>query len=310
MPAEDSEQHSFLGWAPVIGEWQLGETAAFIPPAEPEPPIGLLLAPGQLQSGTINVDVLFPQSDETNPQARIVFGFDPAENAFYAAGLGGYNALYIMERIAPGQNLSGPVRSQGKPTNLHRDETYRLSISLAGQWLSLGVDGVTVLQAPLPTPLTGWQSGVSAWGRGPVTFSDFNLIGEEPSAFVVMQFGEPFDALYHEVIEPVATDLGFRPYRADDVFGPGVILEDIINGIREAAVIIAEITPVNANVFYELGYAYATGKPTILLAERGHPLPFDIQGFRCIFYDDSIGGKTRVEEQLRRHLMAIPSSSE
>ena len=43
-----------------------------------------------------------------------------------------------------------------------------------------------------------------------------------------------------------------------------------------------------------MGYAHAVGTPTILLAE--HPregqgkLPFDISGFRCIFYDDAIRG--------------------
>jgi hypothetical protein len=70
-------------------------------------------------------------------------------------------------------------------------------------------------------------------------------------------------------------------------------------------VVIAEITPVNANVFYELGYAHALGKDTILLAERGKQLPFDVSGYRCIFYDNTIGGKQHVEESLRKHLRNI-----
>jgi nucleoside 2-deoxyribosyltransferase len=49
-----------------------------------------------------------------------------------------------------------------------------------------------------------------------------------------------------------------------------------------STVVVAEITPVNANVFYELGYAHALGKQTILLAERGRTLPFDVSGYRCI----------------------------
>lgn len=70
--------------------------------------------------------------------------------------------------------------------------------------------------------------------------------------------------------------------------------------------VIAEITPVNANVYYELGYADAIGKPTILLADRQQVdrLPFDLSGFRCIFYNDTIGGKDRVESDLRRYLTA------
>jgi nucleoside 2-deoxyribosyltransferase len=96
-----------------------------------------------------------------------------------------------------------------------------------------------------------------------------------------------------------------RVYRVDEVYRPGIILQDIITGIAESEVIVAEITPPNANVFYELGYAHALSKPTILLAERGKELPFDIKSYRCIFYDNTIRGKKEVELNLRRHLASI-----
>jgi nucleoside 2-deoxyribosyltransferase len=124
-----------------------------------------------------------------------------------------------------------------------------------------------------------------------------------------MQFAEPYNSLYTEVIKPVAVRLGFDAFRADDVFRPGIILQDIIRSIAAADVIIAEVTPANPNVFYELGYAHAIEKPTVLLAE--HPtdpskrLPFDISGFRVIFYDDTILGKRTVETQLELHLNNI-----
>src|ERR1700694_2903882 len=77
----------------------------------------------------------------------------------------------------------------------------------------------------------------------------------------------------------------------------------IRRGIVDSDVIVAEITPVNANVFYELGYAHALEKPTILLANRNtEKLPFDISGYRVIFYDDSIRGKRDIEATLRKHL--------
>ena len=120
-----------------------------------------------------------------------------------------------------------------------------------------------------------------------------------------MEFTEPFDSLYGEVIRPVCEDLELDPYRADDVFRPGLILQDIISGLVESDVIIAEITPTNANVFYELGYAHARNTPTVLLARRNGTLPFDISGHRVIFYDDSIRGKPEVETALKRHLRSI-----
>jgi len=54
-----------------------------------------------------------------------------------------------------------------------------------------------------------------------------------------------------------------------------------------------------------LGYAHALGKPTILLAQRGSQLPFDIGSFRVVFYNDTIGGKAEVERNLKKHLEAI-----
>ena len=70
--------------------------------------------------------------------------------------------------------------------------------------------------------------------------------------------------------------------------------------------IIADITTKNANVFFELGYAFARNKPVILLAKKTDvPLPFDVSSFRVLFYEDSIGGKPKVEEGLRNHLRAI-----
>lgn len=299
------EYETFAGWAPVIGQWRLGETAEYLPPSEPELATGIVLAPGTITDGRLVCSVRFPSGGpEPLPQGRIVFGFDSASQAFYSAGLGGFNSLYLLEQFIPSQGIV-PVRSGGNPINLERDTDYQLSVVLTGQWVSLAVNGVEVLETALPIPLQGTQFGLTAWGRSPVEFSDFSAMLGKPTAFVVMQFGEPYDTLYHDVIAPACDDMGYDAYRADDVFGPGVILNDIIDGIREAAVVIAEITPVNANVFYELGFAHATEKPTILLAERDQALPFDVQGFRCIFYDDTIGGKARVEADLRRHLTAI-----
>ena len=64
----------------------------------------------------------------------------------------------------------------------------------------------------------------------------------------------------------------------------------------ESEFVIAEITPVNANVYYELGFAHAINKPTILLADRAiDKLPFDVSPFRVLFYENTIGGKRLFE---------------
>ncbi len=133
------------------------------------------------------------------------------------------------------------------------------------------------------------------------------IIGNPPKIFVMMPLAEPFDTLYREVINPVATDLGFEVVRVDEVVGPGIIIEDIQRQIEGAHAVVAEISTQNPNVFYELGYAHALQKPAVLLVRRsdGAAMPFDIRSYRAIFYDDSIGGKKTVERNLEQHLRAI-----
>ena len=101
----------------------------------------------------------------------------------------------------------------------------------------------------------------------------------------------------------------FQPGEDEIIFhgvaGPGLIIADIIREIASAQLVIADITPTNPNVYFEVGYALALNKPTILLAKKGTPLPFDVAGFRVLFYEDSIGGKGKLEDGLRRHLSAI-----
>ena len=80
-----------------------------------------------------------------------------------------------------------------------------------------------------------------------------------------MQFGSPFDAMYSEVIKPVCESVGLTVERADEWHRPGVIMNDVVEALTTAEVVIAEITPANPNVYYEVGYAHAAGVPTVLL---------------------------------------------
>lgn len=120
-----------------------------------------------------------------------------------------------------------------------------------------------------------------------------------------MQFTAPYNELFSDVIVPICEELGLSAVRADETYGPGLIIADIAREIIEAKVIIAEITPANPNVYYELGYAHALNKPTILIAEKPTQLPFDVSPFRVLFYENSIGGKKKIEAGLRKHLEAI-----
>lgn len=292
--------------APLAGRWELRPEAAVYVGRQPEPafaPFGLAIADDRLRmrSGRIRATVAFPTERSVG---RIVFGHNAATGAYFSAGIGGYGFAYLLDEYIPGTGWHGR-RTEGSHINVLPGTPYEIEVQLRGQRVRLFVNSVRVLEGNLPQPLSDDQIGLFAYGDAPVQFTSFAADIGEPQAFVVTQYGEPYETLYTDVIEPVAKAMGFHPYRAKDVYRPGIILQDIIQGLVESDVVIAEISPANRNVFYELGYAHAMGKPTILLAERTSELPFDVQGYRCIFYDDTISGKKEVSANLRKHLAHI-----
>ena len=220
------------------------------------------------------------------------------------AGIGGWKRAYTVGEREPTFGWRG-LAFAGNAANLTADQWYAQTVELNGQRLRVSVDNVRVLQHVFDKPLTNGQVGLFAVGRNPIEFENFTVERRPGKVFVVMQFSEPYQQIYQEVIRPVVEGFDLRAYHVGEVFGPGIILQDIVQGIIESEVVIADITPVNQNVFYELGYAHALGKPTVLLAERGKQLPFDVSGYRVLIYDNTIAGKRGVEDGLKKHLNAI-----
>ncbi len=300
---EDGHQRP-PNWAALSGNWSFQETNAEYQSSEDsQPPVGVALSSARMRNGRISVNIRLNNLEHAG---RILLGYNPATRGYYSVGLGGYERAYVVDEFIPGQGWRA-VNHEGSVAQLDEAHLYAVEVEIRGQRLVLRVDGIELIDQHLPHPLEGDQAGLFAWGPGPVNFESFAWSDERPRAFVVMQFTEPYNSLYSEVISPVCEELGFEAYRADDVFRPGIILQDIMSGLVESDVIIAEISPTNANVFYELGYAHAVHKPTVLLARRGGELPFDISGYRVIFYDDTIRGKHEVEATLRNHLSNIRS---
>ena len=227
------------------------------------------------------------------------------------AGLGGDWAMFSI-REWPGKKAVGdkaqwqPYDVSGDRKNLKAGRVYHVEANLAASEIRLQVDGAHVATARLPRPLQpGGQFGLFCIGTGEIKISDIKIATVPARAFIVMEYATPFNEIYSEVIKKACKDVGLDPIRADEMYGPGMIIRDISEQILKAQVVIADITPTNPNVFWEVGYAQALSKPLILLAEKGTKLPFDVSGLRTLFYENSIGGRTQFDEGLRRHLSAI-----
>lgn len=137
---------------------------------------------------------------------------------------------------------------------------------------------------------------------------DFLL--EEDLCFVVMPFREPFFRIYDKCIKPTLEDLSLRVLKADDIFTPNPIIEDIWEYINKARLIIVDVTGRNPNVFYELGRAHTVGKPTLILTQNLNDIPFDLQYLRFLQYVDNEQGWEKLRNDLKRMVLSILEKQE
>jgi hypothetical protein len=325
MASGKEDNSKDYGWVPYFGEFEveketilfrgkrivIDEQAGSIPSEEKDKPaVGLILSSHTLADGRISADVKYL---DVTPDTicEIAVAYDSNADHTVTAGLGSEQwAMFgIREFGGPrtgGKGLWWDYRVGGDRSNLRANKTYHIEVQLRGALIILLIDGVAVGTAEVSSPMgRPRQVGILCKGDHDIQIQNFKSEGTKPKAFVVMQFGGEFDEVYHDVVKEVCKSYEVNVLRADEVSGPGLIIGDIVRELATSQLVIADITPSNANVYFEVGYALALSKPTILLAQKGTALPFDVAGFRVLFYEDTIGGKKRLEDGLKRHLDAI-----
>jgi hypothetical protein len=104
-----------------------------------------------------------------------------------------------------------------------------------------------------------------------------------------MPFAEESRKLYEGIIA-ACQSAGIRCSRTDEQHFTGGILKQIITQIEMADIVIAEVTEINPNVYYEVGFANGTGREVILLTTGKEKPPFDVQDQNHIVH----GGKPEV----------------
>ena len=222
---------------------------------------------------------------------------------FAGLNVGGGRAAYGFASIQrdSGWNL---LETAGWGNPVTTGEWLAVKLRVLGSLVELFVNEVRVcstLQNIAKGPIELFLQG-----QKEITVRNVKTTESRAQAFVVMQFTDAFDALYRDVIKPTCEKFGLKAIRADDIHKSGLIIDDIARSIEGASVIIADVTVDNPNVFYEVGYAHAIKKATILLSDRTRDkLSFDVSGFRTIFYDNTMGGKGDVEARLTAHLENI-----
>ena len=125
----------------------------------------------------------------------------------------------------------------------------------------------------------------------------------KPFVFVLMPFSDSFDDVYEVAIQPACEAAGAYAERVDKQIFAGSIFDRVYNQIAKADVIVADMSERDPNVFYEVGYAHALGKTTILLTRDEADIPFDLRQDSHVVYRASLAKlKAELERRVRWHL--------
>ena len=139
----------------------------------------------------------------------------------------------------------------------------------------------------------------------------------KPRVFVVMPFREKqvriaqppdqeavfvnFDDVYHLFIRPVLAQADCEPFRADDEKVAGDIRTDMFFELVTADIVLADVSILNANVFYELGIRHGVAQRGVITLHGGwERQPFDIAPDRLIHYDGSLWNKMATRDDAWR----------
>jgi hypothetical protein len=116
-----------------------------------------------------------------------------------------------------------------------------------------------------------------------------NQVQQPKTCFVIGPIGDPdsptrdeADWVLEALIRSALPD--FTVVRADAFAKVAVITTQIILKIKNADLIVADLSDHNPNVFYELAAAHAFEKPVIPLIRAGERIPFDNAPMGTIFY--------------------------
>ena len=126
------------------------------------------------------------------------------------------------------------------------------------------------------------------------------------TCFVIMPFGsndpelkKRFDGVYKGIITPAVIEAGYIPVREDFSAAPGSITKSIVTKLAESDMVIADLTNMNPNVFYELGIRHVFSKSgTVLIIQKKEKIPFNNAGLRVIEYTGELDDLDDIHKQI------------
>ena len=119
------------------------------------------------------------------------------------------------------------------------------------------------------------------------------------TVFMISSFeNEEVDHNYEFIIQPSIEKHGLKIERVDQISHTQQITDKILDSINNALFVIADLTDVRPNCYYEVGYAHALGKPVIILAKEGTERHFDISTYKWNYWTDYKDLKPKIEKEI------------
>ncbi len=136
------------------------------------------------------------------------------------------------------------------------------------------------------------------------------------SASAKYRAGTAFIMMWMDPTHPELTDVAdavrevfrtfdIRAVRADDIEHEGLITDRVINEIKTAEFLFADLTGTRPNVYYEIGFAHALGKRVILFRKSGTGVHFDLSGYNCPEYENL----RDLKDKLSRRLVSLTNKN-
>ncbi len=124
---------------------------------------------------------------------------------------------------------------------------------------------------------------------------------ESKLVFVVMSFSDDMEPIF-EGVAAAAASVGLEAKRVKDVSGDYRITDKIMEMILSSRLVVVDLSHERPNVYFELGYARASGKTVITIARRDTQIHFDVKDWTYIPYIDSRTLERDLKERLTNEL--------
>ncbi|RXG66458.1 hypothetical protein ES695_02975, partial [Candidatus Atribacteria bacterium 1244-E10-H5-B2] len=119
---------------------------------------------------------------------------------------------------------------------------------------------------------------------------------------VIIPFDKKFRLLI-DVMKAESKKIGIRLTLPEEITRPMPIAELVLSEIARCDLVIAEVSQLNPNVFYEIGLAHALGKPVLFIRQEGiDKVPFDLRRYIYITYTMTPKGLLEFQHRFRMFL--------